>query len=625
MSSVLVALAGVIERLRRSNEQKLNSIDTHMQDIISRLDAGVNATIVGDNAGLAKEATLQSILSQLQTGVSTTIVGDNVGLAREGTLQSVLSQLQKFTFDENGNLLAAINADNVGLAKELTLQDIKSILSNLSFDASKNLLVGLNADDVGLAKEATLQGIKAQTDRLTFDTSGNLKVNIGANDAGLATEATLASIAGKLDVQLGTRASENTLAKQMGFMYDYAVRKSGGRLLSTIDFTLKKPDYPVDEFDLLYVKVEGDYESYSIVSYADEGIPMPEGAGSPYVLKIVVPAGGTCYVRVPVKARYFIPFCAYITLYANADVYVLPFISLGGYYTTATRNKLPRNLRLPANRWGRFIVHWFMEAHHGCSEVDILIYNPQTTSVNVYIGMISACELYPHSKGFMLIFGWEGEFELEVSDETLEFWVDFMVPTDIKPVIHMSVDIGIVGDGTNALTCEVYIHPSGIQLISTSNASTSPAYTGRQFKVYLNRLRVYGHPTFSIQTRLSTSGTGKLVKFIVVLYAFTDEYTYQKYVETTVGGGSTVTILDLGTDVKHICGGCLEVTAPSDGDVNIIADTPEGEITICKIPANTTKTVEIKGRYTYIKAANKGTSDATVRGSIVISESLLLR
>ena len=111
----------------------------------------------------------------------------------------------------------------------------------------------------------------------------------------------------------------------------------------------------------------------------------------------------------------------------------------------------------------------------------------------------------------------------------------------------------------------------------------------------------------------------------MVVFGSGREYKYQKYIETTIPGGATTTILDLSNDTKHIAGGCLEVVAPTDGDVYVKADTPEGEIDICKIPANTTERVEINGRYTYLKVYNTGTTSATVRGSIVISDSYLPR
>ena len=65
--------------------------------------------------------------------------------------------------------------------------------------------------------------------------------------------------------------------------------------------------------------------------------------------------------------------------------------------------------------------------------------------------------------------------------------------------------------------------------------------------------------------------------------------------------------------------------APTDGDVLLIADTPEGDIVIKKIPKGATEVVTICGRYTYLKAQNLGTSTAYIWGNVIVSDSLLLR
>jgi len=470
-------------------------------------------------------------------------------------------------------------------------------------DVVDKLPIDVKSDSVGLARESTLQSIDSKIPNPTAE--GNLPVAVAEDQVGIAKDISVVRLA--------------------GYQYDYMIRRSGGRLLAVVDFTVKKPDFPVDEFDLGYIKVEGDYLSYEIVSWQTEGLPQPESTGSPYVLKIVVKAGGTVYVRVPVKARYFMPFCSYITLYArDYDVYVLPYVTLGGLLT-ATRNKLPKRLRLPANKWGRFIVHWFMEAHHGCTEIIVEVYNPQSVDVAVYIGVITACEILAEVKGFCLLFGWEDVFELELSNETLTFTIDIMLSGAIRATAHMYVAYAIAGDGTNPLSISIKVHPAGVTIVTDSQTDTTYKYGDRPFKIYFAKRGVFGHPTMSFEVTLSTSGIGKLGKFIIVLFAFTDEYEYSKDVSTTVPAGQTVTLIDLSSDVKHIKGGSFRITAPSDGDVLLLADTSEGEIVIKRVPAGQTETFTIYGRYTYIKVQNTGTSNTNVWGNVIISDSLLLR
>ena len=171
----------------------------------------------------------------------------------------------------------------------------------------------------------------------------------------------------------------------------------------------------------------------------DEGIPPPEGTGSGWVLKVKVPACQTVYVRVPIKASYFKPFSAYITVYSkDYDIYVSPYVVLGGVLAQNI-GKLPKMLRLTANTWGRFITYWFMEVHHECSEVVIEIYNPQTVDVYAYIGMISAGEIMPDINGYCVVFGWEDTFELELNNELITYYAYVMVLLNIVDVVHVSV------------------------------------------------------------------------------------------------------------------------------------------------------------------------------------------
>ena len=161
--------------------------------------------------------------------------------------------------------------------------------------------------------------------------------------------------------------------------------------------------------------------------------------------------------------------------------------------------------------------------------------------------------------------------------------------------------------------------------MSGSNSSTSVAWFGKSFKAWLGRRGVYDYQTMQFNFSFSTSGTGRVTSLQIVLFALSEEFIYSKYIEGTGAGGGSVTVVDFSGDVKHIAGAHGKVTAPTDGDVEIYADTPEGEIMVGKIPANTTEESEIHGRYTYLKLVNKGTSDASYRIRLHVSDSVLLR
>lgn len=595
----------------------LSEIDARVASIREyvRYTPDIYAKLVEANARLeeanAKLAGMQVLLSEIESTVA--------------TIESYTRDLPAIRA-RTESIDAKLDTTNAKLSEIDTTT--KSIDSKLG-----ETLVSLSEIDAKLADIKDYVKYVADKVASIEAETASIEVHVSDIDAKLDTtntklgniEAKVSSIDSKFDTQLSTRASEDTLKKCCAFDYDFAIRRTGGRLLSTVDFTLNQIEFGISETDLRLVIVEG-ASSYRIVRWSDEGIPMPEGTGSPYVLKIIVPAGGTAYVRVPVKARYFKPFSAYITVYnRDYDMEYNFYISLGGYYQTSVRNKLPRRLRLPANRWGRFIVHWFMEAHHGCAEVDVEIYNPNSVDVTVYVGIMTAGEIEPHIQGHGLLFGWEGDFEIPVSDETLTFNISVFLPPNAGEVVSMGIGYGIVGDGTNPLNIDVKILYGGVSIVTDSNSSTTAKYGWRDFKVVTAKRGLYGLEFLPLQVTLSTAGSGKLVSFNIVVRAFAREYRYQKYIEATVAGGATNTLIDLTNDTKHIVGAQMEVTAPADGDVNILADTPEGEIVVCKVPAGSTEKITVDGRYTYLKVQNTGTGNATVRATVVISDAYLPR
>ena len=87
------------------------------------------------------------------------IVGDDVGLATEATLSGIKTQTDKLQFDANNFLRAAIASDEVGLASETTLSDIKAQLDvTLSTRASESTLSSvLTQLDVTLSTLARLK------------------------------------------------------------------------------------------------------------------------------------------------------------------------------------------------------------------------------------------------------------------------------------------------------------------------------------------------------------------------------------------------------------------------------------------------------------------------------------
>ena len=581
---------------------------------------------------LTDDITVKRVAEEVLVGIdaqfdSITVYGqDDTGTKRpirvdsEGRLQVPeplgVDVLSEPAYDSTADLKKiSIERDNVGLAKSSDIADLKSVL----YDSSTGNSTISVLEDISskVATEATLSTV---ANRLYNSAEAKTITDI-VKEIRDKTEWTYLP---NLDVALSTRASEATVSKDTAINYDCMVRRACGGLLAVIDFVLNKTfeNLAVDEFDLKYIKVEGT-SNYSIVKYADEGIPQPEGTGSPYVLKIVVPAGGTVYVRVPIKARYYTPFSAYITVYSKDYEVECSFYTVLGGILSGTRNKPPKNLKLPANTWCRYVVHWFMESHHGCAEIVAEIYNPQTVDVTVYVGVITAGEIHPFIKGHCIIIGWEGGFYIPLNAETFDWFINIMLPTNAGEVISMWTQVGIESlDGTT-VSADIYIH-SGGRLIASGSTTSSTTVT-KDFKVYCARHNNWDFDTFTLEFKVSASGSAKITSLQVVLRCFSKENSYMKYFEGTVGAGSSVTLVDYWNDVKHVKGGKLIITAGAAGDVEVHGVTPEGDTVIYKVKAGTTETVEIVGRYHNIYLKNLDTSNsASYRGYLEISESILL-
>jgi len=401
-------------------------------------------------------------------------------------------------------------------------------------------------------------------------------------------------------------------------VYDASLRRSLGQLIRVIDFT---------DRDLAFrmVRVEGDVESFEIATYSDLGIPMPEGTGSDRGLKVTIKAGGTVYIRIAAPMKAFKPFVAYTDIYAlDSDIEVLMYVTLGGYLS-AYRQRLPKTLTLPKGNWGRLVTHWFQEFHHGQAEVVIELRNPDTSNAHTaVIGLVMVSLIDVYIKGFCLLWGWESNYVMKLSNESVDIDLHVMLPTNACRRYTLSIQYEIAGDGTNALNISATLLNGGANIGSDSNTSTTPKGGEWIFRVLTIREGTYGYEFIVLRIRLSTSGTGTLSKLCLVLYAMDDEYIYQKTVTITVPANGSETIADYRTGLRHVCGAEIEVDNSSNsGDIEIRGETVEGDTLLAVCRAGQKCTLRVEGRYRYIYAKNGGGTSVDLTAVLRISDAIL--
>jgi len=389
---------------------------------------------------------------------------------------------------------------------------------------------------------------------------------------------------------------------------DYSLRRSAGELIRVIDFRL-------DDVSLGTVIIEGDYQSYAIDTYDNLNIPKPEGTQSDRCLKIVVKAGGTVYVRIPSPLRAFKPMAAYTDIYAlDNDMNVLMYVTLGGN-VNASRNKLPKMLVLPKGQWGRLVNHWFMELHHGQAEVVIEISNPDSSNAHtVIIGIVVVSEIDPWVKGFCLLFGWEGTYELQLSNETINFYIDIMVPPNIGEAVFMGLGFTLIGDGTNPLTLKVTLNDSTVTLVNASNANTSPYSSFAKFNVSLIRYGSWDYYTIRLSVQLSTQGSGKLTSFTVVMFGAGSEYEEPEYHSGSLGGGQSVDVFNYRGTKFHVKWCRIHVdNSGNDGAVNIYLDRIVQNTMVATVNPGEVVDIEFRGRVVGMKLENQGSKSCSFR------------
>jgi len=344
------------------------------------------------------------------------------------------------------------------------------------------------------------------------------------------------TIINKLDI------NTQAIGRQTAYFYDYAVRRVGGRLLGNIDFTINKELFPVDEFDLKYCLVMGDYEKYEIVKWEEIGLPHPPFTGSPYVLKVRVKANSTAYVLFPLPSEPAVPYASYITAYADTyEVNVNQYIAINTDPNNIRNNWIRDWKQLP-NTWARCCNNWALEINWALTSHCYKITNPNPNPVDVYIAGCLASQLSFLLKGWSILFGYIDGYEFEVNNETLTHSFRLFLPQSIGQIYLMQTDGKIKGDGTNPFTVKHYLN--GKLLVEQSQTATTERWWLKQFKVSNIYTRASRFESLLVKVVMDTVGTGVMTRLTYILFGSALEPEIPDYLEGTATADQYTPIYD---------------------------------------------------------------------------------
>ena len=199
-----------------------------------------------DNVGLAKESTLQSFKNQAYDSSNdvykvhvlntpTVSVNNFPSDYPDSTAHNKLDTIHSDLYDSDtgDKAISVLQSIRDKVATESTLSSINSKITKCDtdnvkiaspLDANGNVKVAVQNFPTDYAKESTLSDLNSKVTKCDTDNvkivsplsaNNNVNVNIAENTAGIATESTLSDIKSKIDVAISTRASEDTLLKNL--------------------------------------------------------------------------------------------------------------------------------------------------------------------------------------------------------------------------------------------------------------------------------------------------------------------------------------------------------------------------------------------------------------------------
>ena len=466
-------------------------------------------------------------------------------------------------------------------------------------------------DNIDIALSTLLNSIRGTDNRTLTDI-----YNIGSS-----IDAKQDTIVSKLDT------NTQAIGKQTAYFYDYAVRRVGGRLLANVDFTINKELFPIDEFDLGYCLVNGDYEYYEIIKWEEIGLPKPPFTGSPYVLKVRVKANSNAYVMFPLPSEPAVPYAVYCTAYADTyEVKADQYIAIDTN-PEDRRNYFARPWRQLPNTWARVCNNWSLEINWSLTSFCYKIINENANPVDVYIAGCLASQLSFLLKGWSILWGYIDGYEFDVNNETVNSILRLFLPQSIGQIYLMMHDAKLKGDGTNPLTMSVYLNDK--LLHEASQTSTTYLFTSKRFKVSNIYTRTANFESLLVKVILSTSGSGALGRLTFILFGSALEPEIPDYKEGVVSAGTTETIYDYTNTCDYHLREIQELELVTDANVTEayaeIHDALTGwkKITPSLTANQTYKINNLKMRAVGLRIISAGGS-TTYRVRCVVSDSFLV-
>jgi len=423
--------------------------------------------------------------------------------------------------------------------------------------------------------------------------------------------------------------ASNTQAvqKQTAYFYDYAVRRAGGRLLANVDFTINKELFPVDEFDLKYCLLIGDYESYEIVKWEELGLPRPPFTGSPYVLKVRLAPGGTVYVLFPLPSEPAVPYASYITAYAeNYEIDVNQYIAIDADPSNIRNNWIQDWKQLP-DTWARVCNCWALEINWALTSHCYKMTNPNTNPVDVYIAGCLASQLSFLLKGWSILYGYIDGYEFTVSNTTLSQTLRIFLPQSIGQIYLMQTDGKIRGDGTNPFTVTHYLNNK--LLLEKSQTANVDVLWAKQFKVSNIYTKTSRFESLLIKVTMNTAGTGVMSRFTYILFGSALEPEIPDYLEGTALADQYTTLYDFTNTCDYHIREIHELELSTDASVTEayaeVHDAKTGwkKITPSLGPSETYKIQNLKLRAVGLRIYSAGGTTA-YKCRTILSDSFLI-
>jgi len=309
-----------------------------------------------------------------------------------------------------------------------------------------------------------------------------------------------------------------------------------------------------------------------LVRWSDEGLPNPN-TGSDYVVKIRVPPSSS------VTIAYLLPLGEY--------AYVVSWLwyASGNVTLRVSRQDTPNisisNAEFPVFEYygtGLWVpdaaLLWFVE--HRRQYIVWEFTNNGSSDEYVYIAIIIIRKVTVSSERVAV-----AGYRKKINNETITFttYLPFRTPIAVK------ISIGIAGDGTNAVTGNIYVYDFGsdtyVQIATFSNSSTTLTW----YPTYVVIRSRIGSGIYCplIKIEFSTVGSGDCGFAIQLLYNLTrnvkSEYKRLGGSYTSDGNGQTdtVTLLDYTSSKNHI-GRLMRVKATGDANTTQLQLQVDGEV-----------------------------------------------